>query len=141
MLKILQIFSLIFCVLGKATKIDGPVVGIDLGTTYSWWGFWEIYCKINNFLNCSVAIYENDRVDVIPNDQGQRITPSCVAFVYGTAERFVGDAAKNQLTINPKNTVFDAKRMIGRSFDDKHVQTDMKSWSFKVRNFHNFQLI
>merc|ERR1719355_486085 len=94
-------------------KIDGPVIGIDLGTTYS-----------------CVGIYKNGRVEIIPNDQGNRITPSYVAFT--DEERLIGEAAKNQATINPEQTLFDVKRLIGRRFKDSTVQKDMKLLPFKI---------
>merc|ERR1712193_449489 len=92
----------------------GSVIGIDLGTTHS-----------------CVGVFKNGRVEIIPNDQGNRITPSYVAFT-SDGERLIGDAAKNQLTSNPENTVFDAKRLIGREWSDSAVQHDMKFFPFKL---------
>ena len=76
---------------------------------------------------------KNGRVEIIPNDQGNRITPSYMAFTED-GERLVGDAAKNQLTSNPKNTIFDAKRLIGREWSDPTVQNDAKFFPFKTMN-------
>ncbi|XP_042011895.1 heat shock cognate 70 kDa protein 2-like [Salvia splendens] len=96
-----------------AGKGKFPPIGIDLGTTYSCVGVWQ-----------------HDRVEIIPNEQGNPITPSYVAFT--RSGRLTGDAAKNQAAVNPINTVFDAKRLIGRLFSDSCVQSDMKLWPFKV---------
>ena len=85
----------------------------------------------SNVIFSSVGVFKNGRVEIIANDQGNRITPSYVAFT-ADGERLVGDAAKNQLTTNPENTVFDAKRLIGREFTDKTVQADIKFFPFKL---------
>jgi len=99
--------------MSKPESIKGPSVGIDLGTTYSCVGIWK-----------------DDRVEIIANDQGNRTTPSFVAF--SDSERMIGDAAKNQCAMNPKNTIFDAKRLIGRKFSDSTTQSDIKHFPFKV---------
>ena len=83
-----------------------------------------------------MGVYKNGRVDIIANDQGNRITPSYVAFT-PDGERLIGDAAKNQLTSNPENTVFDVKRLIGRTWDDPNVQKDMKLWPFTIKRKNN----
>lgn len=87
--------------------------------------------EITTILLPSVGVFKNGRVEIIANDQGNRITPSYVAFT-PEGERLIGDAAKNQLTSNPENTVFDAKRLIGRTWNDPSVQQDIKYLPFKV---------
>jgi len=97
-------------------------IGIDLGTTFS-----------------CVGIYRNGMVEVIANDQGNRTTPSFVSFT--SEERLIGDAAKSSASSNPKNTVYDAKRMIGRNFNDTAVQEEMKHYSYDVVNKNNKPVI
>jgi len=87
-------------------------------------------------LTFSVGVFKNGRVEIIANDQGNRITPSYVAFT-PEGDRLIGDAAKNQLTTNPENTVFDVKRLIGRRWDETTVQHDVKFFPFKVINKNN----
>lgn len=94
-------------------EIDGPVIGIDLGTTYS-----------------CVGIFKNGRVEIIPNELGNRITPSYVAFT--DDEKLVGEAAKNQGAQNPMRTIYVVKRLIGRNYEDKEVQRDAKYLPYKV---------
>ena len=97
-------------------------IGIDLGTTYSCVGWWK-----------------DNRCEIIANDQGNRTTPSYVAFT--DKERIIGDGAKNQSSANPENTIFDAKRLIGRKFDDNTLQSDIKQFPFNVINKNNLPVI
>ena len=97
----------------KKKEVDGPVIGIDLGTTYS-----------------CVGIFKNGRVEIIPNELGNRITPSYIGFT--DDEKLVGEAAKNQVSSNPLRTVYVVKRLMGRNFDDKEVQRDLKYVPYKV---------
>ena len=98
-----------------SNQILGETIGIDLGTTYSCVGVWE-----------------NERVEIIANDQGNRTTPSYVALT--SEERLIGEAAKNQSISNYKNTIYDAKRLIGRKWEDEVVQTEIKELGYSVVN-------
>jgi len=114
-IRLFLLVGLAFLGLSKADDTPiGTVIGIDLGTTYS-----------------CVGVYKNGKVEIIANEQGNRITPSYVAWTE-EGERLIGDSAKNQATINPENTVFDVKRLIGRKFSDKSVQADKKLFPFKI---------
>ena len=114
LIKIVSLISVVFADdANKKKTIDGPVIGIDLGTTYS-----------------CVGIFKNGRVEIIPNGLGNRITPSYVAFT--DEEKLVGEAAKNQASVNPERTIFVIKRLIGRNFDDKEVQRDMKYLPYNI---------
>ena len=113
MLLVIAILGLALADDKKKKEIEGPVIGIDLGTTYS-----------------CVGIFKNGRVEIIPNEFGNRITPSTVAFT--DDEKLVGEAAKNQASLNPLRTVYVIKRLIGRNFADKEVQRDLKYLSYKI---------
>lgn len=99
----------------KRDKIDGPVIGIDLGTTYS-----------------CVGVFKNGRVEVIPNEFGNRITPSYVAWT--DEERLVGEPAKNQASNNPFRSIYVIKRLMGRQFSEPEVQRDMKMVPYEITN-------
>lgn len=112
------LFALIACAFAadqKKREVDGPVIGIDLGTTYS-----------------CVGIFKNGRVEIIPNEFGNRITPSFVAFT--DDERLVGESAKNQALLDPKRSIYVVKRLMGRKFDDGEVQRDIKWLPYDVVN-------
>jgi len=115
----IKLFAMLAAVALRITSAEsdaslGTVIGIDLGTTYS-----------------CVGVMKNGKVEIIPNEQGNRITPSYVAWT-DSGERLIGDAAKNQATINPENTVFDIKRLIGRKYSDASVQSDKKLVPYKI---------
>ena len=107
------IFSISTAEEKKKSQVECPVIGIDLGTTYS-----------------CVGIYRNGRVEIIPNELGNRITPSVVSFT--DDERLIGEAAKNQASLNPSRTVYDVKRLIGRKYTDKSIQSDKKYLPFEI---------
>jgi len=106
----------------KSAGKSSVAVGVDLGTT-----------------NSAVAVYRNGRVEIIANDQGNRTTPSFVSFT--EEERLIGDAAKSLAASNSKNTVYDAKRLIGRNYDDSHMQKELKHFSYNVVNKSNKPII
>jgi len=111
---VLSVYLFVSLASAASEKAEWPVIGIDLGTTYS-----------------CVGVFKKGRgVEIIANDLGNRITPSWVAFT--ETERLIGEAAKNQASLNPENTVFDVKRLIGRKYDDKEVQRDKKLYPYKI---------
>jgi len=114
---VLALAAMAMTVLADKKSEYGSVIGIDLGTTYS-----------------CVGVYKKGVTTIIPNDQGNRITPSYVSWVPDSGERLVGDAAKNQATLYPESTLFDIKRLIGRQFSDPTVQSDMKLVPYKIVN-------
>lgn len=114
-LKVLILALVVLAVTAEDEKYECPIIGIDLGTTYS-----------------CVGIFKNGQVEVIPNELGNRITPSVVAFT--DEERLIGEAAKNQATTNPTRTLYDVKRLIGRKFSDKTVQYDKKYLPYEIVN-------
>jgi heat shock protein 1/8 len=99
----------------KKVRVEGPAIGIDLGTTNSCVSIWRS---------------ETQSCEIVPNDQGNLTTPSWVAFT--DTERVIGDAAKSQCAMNPRNTIFDVKRLIGRKMSDQSLQADMKHFPFKI---------
>jgi heat shock protein 5 len=104
---VLVVVLLTFAITKEEEKYECPIIGIDLGTTFS-----------------CVGLFKNGQVEVIPNELGNRITPSVVSFT--DEERLIGEAAKNQATVNPSRTLYDVKRLIGRKYNDKTVQYDKK---------------
>jgi len=112
---LVAVLAVVYCEEEAKKQAECPVIGIDLGTTYS-----------------CVGVYKNGHVEIIPNELGNRITPSVVAFT--DDERMVGEAAKNQATINPTRTLYDVKRLIGRRYSDKTVQNDKKYLPFEIIN-------
>ncbi|MBI96044.1 molecular chaperone DnaK, partial [bacterium] len=101
-----------------SVKLEGETIGIDLGTTYSCVGVWQ-----------------NDKVEIIANDQGNRTTPSWVAF--NDSEKLVGESAKNQVSMNPNNTIYDVKRLMGYKFSDPTLQKELKNLHYKVSSNNN----
>ena len=112
-LKVTLVVLLATAVFSEDEKYQCPIIGIDLGTTYS-----------------CVGIFKNGQVEVIPNELGNRITPSVVSFT--DEERLIGEAAKNQATVNPTRTLYDVKRLIGRRYNDKTVQYDKKYLPYDI---------